>query len=71
MLRWELRHRPTPRRRLRAGSLPIAPRRPTRPEAPRLDGSPLEETGDFSMFSSEDESGAADQSASVPVAAGR
>jgi heavy metal translocating P-type ATPase len=41
MLRWELRHRPTPRRRLRNGSPAIAPPRPIRPEAPPLEGSPL------------------------------
>src|SRR5450759_2085706 len=40
MLRWELRHRPTPRRR-RNGSPAIAPPRPIRPEAPPLEGSPL------------------------------
>ena len=41
MLRWEVRHRPTPRRRLQSASLPIVPSRPTRPEAPPLEGSPL------------------------------
>ena len=41
MFRWELRHRPTPRRRLHSASLPIVRSRPTRPEAPPLEGSPL------------------------------
>ena len=41
MLRWELRHRRTPRRWLREGRRPIAPPRATRPEAPPLEGSPL------------------------------
>ncbi|HEY5035388.1 MAG TPA: heavy metal translocating P-type ATPase [Candidatus Dormibacteraeota bacterium] len=39
-MRWEMRHRPTPRRRLR-GSVAIAPPRPTRQDAPPLEGSPL------------------------------
>jgi heavy metal translocating P-type ATPase len=41
MLRWALRHRPTPSRQLQSASLPIVPSRPTRPEAPPLEGSPL------------------------------
>ena len=41
MLRWEVSHRRKPKRRLRIGSLPIPPPRPTRPEAPPLEGSPL------------------------------
>jgi hypothetical protein len=40
MLRWELRHRRTPRSGLRAGSIAIAPPRAPRPEAPPLEGSP-------------------------------
>jgi heavy metal translocating P-type ATPase len=41
MLRWELRPRPTPQRRLRNGSLAITPPRGARPEAPPLEGGPL------------------------------
>src|SRR5665213_4546131 len=40
MLRWELRHRRTPRSWLRAGSIASAPPRAPRPEAPPLEGSP-------------------------------
>lgn len=41
MLRWEVRHRTTPRRRLQIPNLPIPPPRPAQPEAPPLEGSPL------------------------------
>jgi heavy metal translocating P-type ATPase len=41
MLRWKIRHPRTPRQRLRTGNLAIAPTRPSRPEAPPLEGSPL------------------------------